>query len=207
VPKKDRVLVALWKSPEKVNSFLLKTWGLPQEPSTRKEVQQDSIRVLDPRSKRLKPVSLDEAGFSATQLTDERQSLHLEASANDGVTLSPPWLTHLEYMGVIAEARYPKDKAAALKQLFLEDARSRCWEQPPELLQPMNASLGTPAEFRERWFCGELEICVRASDRRTHFFEVWRLPPDEPEDLDEAGEPSGHWDGLKWTADPPESAG
>lgn len=33
------------------------------------------------------------------------------------------------------------------------------------------------------------------------------VPTDEPEDLDEAGEPSGHWGGLKWMPDTPEIGG
>lgn len=200
--KKDPILAALGECPEKWNDFLLKTYRFPQDPFTRKEVQQDCIRVLDQKSGRLVPMPLGEAGESTTQ-SDALTSLHQEAGADESVALSPQWLLHLEYMDVIAEELYPKDKDAALKlkQLALADARSRYWEQPPEVFRPMNASLGTPAEFRERWFYGELEIRVCAADRRNHVFEIWRLPPAEPEDLDEAGEPSGHWDGLKWTPD------
>lgn len=29
------------------------------------------------------------------------------------------------------------------------------------------------------------------------------MPPDEAEELDEAGEPDGRWKGLKWSSDPP----
>jgi hypothetical protein len=205
--KKDPILVALGNCPEKWNSFLLKTYGLPQTKSTREEVQQDSIRVFDPQSKRPKPVSLDEAGLSATQLTDQLTSLHIEASANDGVILSPEWLLYVEYMDVIAEALSPKDNGTALKHLALADARSRHWEQPPRVFHPMNASLGTPSEFRQQWIYGELEIRTRAGNRREHLIEIWQLPPLEPEDLDEAGEPSGHWEGLTWVPDPPKISG
>ncbi len=48
--RKDPILIALWKSPEKINEFLLKNYGLPQDPSTRKEIQQDSIRIRDQKS-------------------------------------------------------------------------------------------------------------------------------------------------------------
>src|SRR5208337_3189813 len=102
---------------------------------------------------------------SHTQQTDELQSLHLESGDNAHVKLSPAWLNYLEYMDVIADELSPKDKGAALKQLALVDTRSRYWEPPPEAFQPMNALLGTPAEFRERWFYGELEIRVSASNR------------------------------------------
>jgi hypothetical protein len=105
------------------------------------------------------------------------------------------------YRDVIAEALSPKDNGAALKQLARMDARSRYWELPPDVLRPMNAPVGTPAEFRERWHYGELEITAHARNRREHVFEIWQLPPAEPEDLDKAGEPKGHWNGLRWTAD------
>lgn len=200
--KKDPVLIALGECPEKWDRFLLKTNGYPQDPSTRKEIQQDSIRIWDQKSGRLVPVPLDAAGESATQ-GDALLSLHKESAANEGAPLSPEWLCYLEYMDVIAEALHPKDKGATLKRTALADARSRHWEKPPDVFRPMNASLGTPAKFRERWTYGELEIRARAASRRNLVIEVWRLPPDEPED--EAGEPSGHWNGLTWTSAPNES--
>jgi hypothetical protein len=204
--KRDPILVAAWESPEATNNFLREHYRLPQEPTTRKEVQQDSIRVIDPNTKRPTPVSLDEAGGywgSETQQTDELQSLLLESGENANVKLSPAWLSYLEYMDVIAEALFPEDKGAALKHRAWADARSRYWEQPPNLVQPMNAPLGSAAEFRERWTYGELDIRPRrAVNRRDHVIEVWLLPPDEQEELDEPGEPRGRWDGLKWTPEP-----
>jgi hypothetical protein len=194
--KKDPVLVALGNVPAKWNTFLLKNYGLPQDPSTRKEIQQDSIRVIDSQFKRPKSWSLDKVGGligSATQ-TDNNVSV-TAAAANENTILSPEWLRYLEYMDVIAVALSPRDNGLALKQLALDDARSRHREQPPDVnvFRPMNASLATPAEFRQLWFYGELEIRAYARNRREHVFEIWRLPPDEPdpEDLDEAADPSG----------------
>jgi hypothetical protein len=146
-------------------------------------------------------------GESATQRTDELISLHKEAAVNDGIKLSQEWHLYLEYMDVIAEALSPKDKGTTLKQLALADARSRYWEQPPRVFRPMNAPLGTPAELRQKWLYGELDIRTRAGNRREHIIEIWELPPDEPEDLDGAEGPSGHWDGLTWIPDPPEISG
>ncbi|MGB8581629.1 MAG: hypothetical protein WCD47_12465, partial [Candidatus Sulfotelmatobacter sp.] len=185
------ILVALGTCPEKWGKFLLKNYGLPEVPQPRYEIQSVNGESRDRKS---------------ATLTDELLSLHMEASANDGVALSPAWLLYLEYMDVIAEALSPKESGAALKQCALDDARSRYWEQPPDVFRPMNASLGTPAQFRERWFYGELEIRVRPTlNRRDFTVEVWCLPPDEPENLDDAGEPDGHWDGLKWTPTPTEN--
>lgn len=206
MPKKDPMLVKLGECPEKWNAFLLKTYGFSQDPSTRKEVQQDSIRVIDPVFKRPKPMSLDVVGGligSATQ-TDRMVSVTAEAATN--VKLSPEWLRYLEYMDVIAQALSPKDKGAALKQLALMDARSRCREQPPELSRQLDAAFGTPAEFQQLWNYGELDIRARAGNRREHVIEITRLPPWDPEDdPDEAGDPSGHRDGLKGTPEATES--
>jgi hypothetical protein len=150
-------------------------------------------------------VSLDEISISesVTQRTDELASLQKESAANESVTLSLEWARYLEYMDVIAEALSPADKGAALKKLALMDARSRYWQQPPDIFRPMNAAFGTPAEFRKRSFYGELEISTRAVNRRSHVIEIWRLPPQELEDLDEGEEPVGHWEGLKWFSDAP----
>jgi hypothetical protein len=207
--KKDPVLVALGDVPAKWNTFLLKTYGLPQDPSTRKEIQQDSIRVIDSQFKRPKAWSLDKVGGLIGSATQADNNVSVTAEAAKSVKLSPEWARYLEYMDVIAEALSPKDNGASLKQLALDDARSRHRDQPPgaNVFRPMNASLATPAEFRQLWFYGELEIRAYARNRREHVFEIWQLPPDEPDpaDLDEAGEPSGNCDGLKWTATPPKN--
>ncbi|HLM81153.1 MAG TPA: hypothetical protein VK302_11025 [Terriglobales bacterium] len=197
--KKDPVLVALGESPEAWSVFLWKTYGIAEEPQPRYEIGESSFVCSETgQTVPLSEIAGARGVGSHTQQTDALQSLHLESGANANVKLSPAWLRYLEYMDVIAEAFSPKDKGAALKQLALTDARSRLFrEQPPERFQPMNASLGTPAEFRERWVYGELEIRVRAPNRRDHVFEIWRLPPAEPEDLDEAGEPSGQWCGPR----------
>jgi hypothetical protein len=208
MPKKDPVLVALGESPEAWSAFLWKTYGIAKEPQPRYEDgESEFVSGKTGQTVPLAEIAGKRGVGSHTQQTDELQSLHLESGDNANTELSPAWLRYLEYMDVIAEALFPKDKGAALKQLAWTDARSRYWEQPPELFRPMNASIGTPIQFRERWFYGELEIRVCASDRRNYSFEIWRLPPAEPEDLDEAGEPSGHWDGLKWTPKPTEIGG
>ena len=136
-------------------------------------------------------------GESVTRQTDELASLHLEAAEKEEIVLSREWLHYLEYMDVIAAALSPKDKGAALKNLFLEDARSRYWEQPPEVRVP--ASL-TPAELRRRWLEHEIEIRPLGSSRRNRFIRIvcYPVPPEESEDLDESGEPPGHWEGLKF---------
>lgn len=204
--KKDPILVALGESPEKWDAFFLKQYGFPAVPQPRYEVSESSfVSGETGQTVPLEEIAGSRLAGSHTQRTDELLSLHQEAAVDENTALSAEWVRYLEYMDIIAEALSPNDKGAALKQMALEGARSRYWEQPPDVLSPMNASLGTPAEFRQRWIYGELEIRAHAGNRRHHVIEIWRLPPDEPEELDEAGEPSGHWDGLKWTPTPTES--
>lgn len=188
--KKDPVLIALWKSPEKVDAFLLKTYGVPKEPQSRYEVSETSFTDREtglPQS--LERTAEQMESVSHTQRTDALTSLHLESGENESVKLSPAWLLYLAYWDVVAEALSHKDNGAELKRLTLTDARSRYWEQPPDVLRPMNAALGTPAEFRERWKYRELDIRLRCvANRRTPVIEIWRLTPDEPDDWDEADE-------------------
>jgi hypothetical protein len=193
MPKKDPVLVALFKCPEKLNAYLLRTYGLPQEPSSRNEVQQDCL----PRDERGRRLTLDELGESVTQQTDELTSLHHEAGADESIALSPQWLRYLEYMDVIAAALSPKDRGAELKKLFLADARSRYWEHPPEVRVPESL---TPAELWRKWAEHEIDIRPVGSNRRDQIVEIihYPMPPDEPEDLDPADAPPGHWEGLRW---------
>ena len=136
---------------------------------------------------------------SATQLTDPLLSSYNEAAADESVVLPTTWLRYLKYMSIIAETLSRNDKGAGLRLMFVEDARSRRYEQPPHI----PAELGTPAEFKERVAGHEFEIRKRFS-RREHVLaiRVYSLPPDEDEDLDPADEPAGHWEGLKWLPDP-----
>ncbi len=132
---------------------------------------------------------------SVTQRTNFLASIQLESALDESVGLSDPWLRHLEYMDVVAEALSPKDNGATLKRLFLEDARSRYREIPEDF----PVELGTPKEFRTRWESKDLEIRLEANRRRQLIkIAVIPIPPDEPEDLNEAEEPDGHWEGLRW---------
>ena len=207
--KRDPVLVKLGESPEAWSDFLWKTYGIAEVPQPKYEdCESEFVCGKTGQTVPLAEIAGRRQVGSHTQQTDELLSLHLESGANANVKLSPAWLLHLEYMDVIAEALSPKDRGAALKQMALTDARSRYWDAPPDVVP---ASCGTPAEFRQRWGWGELEIRTRAAKRRECVIEIWQhsIPPDQPEDLDldEAGEPSGHWDGLTWTPGPPEITG
>lgn len=140
------------------------------------------------------------AGGSVTQQTDALNSLLYEAASDENIALPARWLHYMEYMEVVAETLSPEDNGSVFKELFLQDARSRHWEQPPDI----PPALGSPAGFRLACLRNELEIHLE-SNRRTHLIKiaVLPIPPDEPEDLNEAEEPPGHWNGLVWIPDPP----
>lgn len=205
--KKDPVLIDAGECPKKWNK-ILKDTGTPQEKSTRKEVQQDSIRVIDPRSKNPKPMSLDEAGAhwgSATQ--DTNNGIGLPES-----TPPPKWVRSQAFMRAMAwifacKNRLPKQQRDEL----LKDVDDLHSSNPLPEFDP--ACWGrTAVEFLDRWRGHEVDVrFVYSAKHQAPMFELWSesLPPDEPDDWDEddGGAPRGHWDGLKWTADPPESAG
>jgi hypothetical protein len=141
---------------------------------------------------------------SITQPDDLLLSLHEELAENEGTPLKEDWRSYLEYMDVAAEVLSPRDKGATLKKLFLADARSRPWERPPVF--PLE--FGTPAEFRTRCAESHVEYVLRRNRRKqTIRFIFYPLPPYEFEDLDEAGEMAGHWEGLTWIPDTPKKSG
>jgi hypothetical protein len=184
----------------------LRRAGLPKEIHRSKELQQDAIppNERDALGRRIRPTKVVYGESwnhrSVTQKTDPMLSLYEEAAANESTVLSPVWKHYLEYMNVISEARSPKDNGAELKNLFLKDARSRSWEQPPKI----PAELGTPAEFKERLADHEMELRYTVNRRETTIrIRVYQLPPHEDEDLDPSEEPAGHWEALKWIPDPP----
>jgi hypothetical protein len=81
-------------------------------------------------------------------------SLGQELAVDEKTTLPVQWQRYLEYMYIIAELKSPEDQGAALKKLFLEDARSRHWEQPIDF-----SCAGTPAEFRT--LCAQYDVEIQ----------------------------------------------
>jgi hypothetical protein len=186
-PKLPEFVVRLGADQEKWDKWLHSV-GLPREKGSTKELLCETVGERD-----------GDSGF--TQQTDFLLDLHDGAAADESVVLSAPWVRYLEYMSVIAEARSPKDKGAELNEKFMEDARSRNWEQPPTI----PAQLGTPADFKANLDSKNLEIRFEAN-RREHVVRVVILPipPDTEEDLDESEGPKGHWERLTWFPDRPQ---
>jgi len=164
-------------------------------------MQQDAVPAAthDAYGRKVRPtkVAFGESWdhTSITQETDPLLSLHEESAANERLKLSPAWQRYVEFMGIFAES-LPLGRQGAVKRCALLDARSRYWEPAPDV----PAVLGTMAELRARWQRGEIWFRHKYTRRKLAIVveeDPPGMPPDEPEDLDEAGEPSGHWDGLK----------
>lgn len=67
---------------------------------------------------------------------------------------------------------WPEDQGAALKKLTLEDARSRCEEQPIDF-----SCVGTPAEFRAQ--CAQRHVEVQVEFPIINIIG-YPLPSDKP---------------------------
>lgn len=183
-----------------------KTVGCPSELESAAKYRQDEVPASkhDAYGRKIRPTkvvfgeSWDHA--SITQQTDELVSLHKESAANEHITLSPAWQRYVDFICVFADS-LSLDRREKVKCLARLEARSRHWETAPDI----PAVLGTMAELRSRWERGEIWFRLKYTRRDWNIVVEENppgMPPDEPEDLDEAGEPSGHWDGLKWTSTP-----
>ena len=186
-------IVRLGEDPKKWDEWLFKM-GFPKEKGSTKEILEHM----------LPPIGEDGSGNPAYPRIGDRLG-------DRSFTLPSDWFfgpyksdedansrRYLEYMDVVAEHLSPKDKGAELKRLFREDAWSRQFESRAEI----PAGLGTPEDLKRRLAHREVEIRLK-SNRREHVicFVIHPIPPDREEDLDEAGEPEGHWEGLKWFPD------
>lgn len=198
--KRDPILVALGACPKKWSQFLLKNYGLPEEPQSRNVVSEAELFDKD-RSR----ASLDDFAARQIRLGEEPPKGLLKVWAEHSgpeSEASEQWRRSQAFMRVMAWifARENKlgqnERAALLKNI--DDLR------PETSLPVFPEVLGSPDEFFERWKGYEFDVRFSRKSRRTQVFEIrqYRLPPDEPEELDEADEPKGHWEGLKWIPDP-----
>jgi hypothetical protein len=202
MPKKDPVLLALGKCPANWNAYLLKTYGLPQEPQPRDEVSETAFTDREGcRS------PLEDVASRQIKLGEEPPTGLFKVWGDYSGPENEPgeqWKRSQAFMAVMAWI-------FAWKNTLPKQARSELLKQVDDLqpIKPLpvfDKSLGTPEEFLERWRGHELDVRFVYKNRSTQVFEIWyeSLPPDEPEDLDEAGEPDGHWDGLTRTPTPTE---
>ncbi len=199
-PKKDPVLVSLGECPEKWNQFLLKTYGLPQEPQARSVFNETDF--LDGNGRQ---IPLDHLAARQIKLGEEPPKGLLKVRCDySGLENEPTekWKRSQGFMRAMvwiyaSKKKLSKQQRAELLKLVDE-------LHPNEYLTVFDESLGTPEEFLDRWAGHQLDVRFIFKNRSALIFEIWHesIPPDEPEDLDEDGGPSGHWEGLKFIPDP-----
>lgn len=128
---------------------------------------------------------------------------------------SQQWKRSAAFMQVIARIILARRNTSRYQRRNLVELRKEVPDFPPNADLPrFPDELGTPEEFFEQWKGGYLDVTIRFRDRSnqeilfysTGLREFEASAPDEPEDLDEAGEPNGHWEGLKWISDSPKNS-
>lgn len=206
-PKKDPVLVALGDCPEKWSAYLLKTYGIPETPQPRSEVSESAFVGEDGSRTPLEAV----AGRLIRLGEEPPKGLSKVWAEYSGLEHEPTehWKRSQAFMQVMAqiyahECKLSKDKRTEMLKIVEE----LC---PDEPLVEFPEHLGSAQDFFYRWQHHEFDVHFVYENRTTQRLEILEykipLPPDEPEDLDEAGEPTGHWEGLKWISGSPKKGG
>jgi hypothetical protein len=199
--KKDPVLVALGDCPEKWNVFLLKNYGLPNEPQARNLINESEFTNKDGNRIPLESMAGaqirlgEEPPRGLAKVRAEYSGLECEASEE--------WKRSQGFFHVMAqiyahEHKLPKQQREAMLKMVDE-------LRPGELLVTFASDLGSPENFHYRWEHHEFDVAFESNCRALQRFVITRyVTPaglDEPEDLDPAGEPKGHWEGLKFVPD------
>ena len=189
--KRDPILVALGNRQELWDAFLLNNYGLPQEPQPRYEVSESAFVDEDGSRSTLEGLAGrqirlgEEPPKGLFKVRAEYSGPENEASAQ--------WKRSQAFVRIVAwiytcEKRLPKLKRDEFLK-YVDDLK------PTSPLPVFEESLGTPEEFLGRWRCYELDVRFVRKSRADQIIEIRfrTLPPDVPEDLPEADEPSGHW--------------
>jgi hypothetical protein len=127
---------------------------------------------------------------------------------------SQEWKRSAAFMQIIARILLARRNKSRRQRHNLVELRKEVPGFPPSADLPrFPDQLGTPEEFFAQWKGGYVDVTIRFRDRSnqeilfysTGLREYEESAPEEAEDLDEAGEPEGYWDGLKWIPQPRKS--
>ena len=215
-PPKDPVLIRLQISGE--YEQYLKDLGMPSELPASGDLNEADLPINPETSKRM---DLETFGASLAFGSVKVRGVHRqrEAGAVAGfrdceAEPSQEWKRSAAFMQVIARILLARRNKSRRQRRNLAELRKEVQDFPPNADLPrFPDELGTAEEFFEQWREGYLDVTIRFRDRSnqeilfysTGLREFEKNAPDEPEDLDEAGEPKGHWEGLKFIPDPTES--
>ena len=191
---KDLVILALGDCPENWDGYLLRTYGLPQEPQSRSEISESAF--VDENGSR---TPLEDVAGHQIRIGEEPPSGLLKVWAeHSGLENEPSedWKRSQAFLRVFTliyacQMKLPKnERLEMLKKVDELRPNVSPGEFPKEL--------GTPEELYRRWRGWEIDVKFVHKNRSNQIIEItqYPMPPDEDEDLDESGEPRGHWDGL-----------
>jgi hypothetical protein len=216
-PPKDPVLMRLQMSGE--YEQYLKKVGMPSELPPAGDLNQADLPMNPETGKRM-----DLEAFSGSLafglLKVEGVHRQTEGGAVAGFSYfeekpSQEWQRSAAFMQIIARILLASRNKSRRQRHNLVELRREVADFPPNADLPrFPDELGTPEEFFKEWRGGYLDVTIRYRDRSnqeilfysTGLREWERSAPDEPEDLNEAGEPAGHWEGLRWISDPPKKS-
>ena len=182
--KKDPVLVTLGDCPKKWNEFLLKNYGLPQEPQPRDEVSESAF--LDENGHRM---ALEAVAGTQIRLGEEPPTgLSKVRGDYSGLEHKPTeqWKRSQAFMQVIAQIYAHEHKFSVKERVALVKMVEEL--RPDELLVNFPERLGTPEEFFYRWQHHEFDVLFEYKNRAWQHLRIIEyeipLPPEEAEDLD-----------------------
>jgi hypothetical protein len=212
-PPKDPVLMRLQISGE--YEQYLKDLGMPSELSPSGDMNETDLPANPETGKQM---DLEAFAGSLSFGSMKVRGVHrqTEGGALAGFSCfeaepTPEWRRSAAFMQVIARILLATRNKSRRQRRHLVELREEVPDFPPNADLPrFPDQLGTAEEFFEQWKEGYLDVTIRFRDRSdqeilfysTGLRESEESDPGELEDLDEAGEPKGHWEGLKFIADP-----
>jgi hypothetical protein len=211
-PPKDPVLMRLQISGE--YEQYLKELGMPPELPPAGDLNQADLPV-DPKTG--ERMDLETFGASLSFGSVKVRGVHRQTEGDAVASFSyfeaepsQEWKRSAAFMQVIARILLARRNKSRKQRRNLVELRREVPDFPPNADLPrFPDELGTAEYFFEQWKEGYLDVTIRLRDRSKQeisFYSTGLRESEESDpgeqDLDEAGEPKGHWEGLKFISDP-----
>jgi len=203
-PELRRICVECGDCPDAWNKKLLEFSIRPEPPERRDDISETTFRYPSGDQIALE----DTAGWQWKRGTEQPRGLAKVAGEWSGLESAPTarWKRSQEFTGIMTWIFAIKNRRSKRERdELMKTVGDFVPNEPLPLFDP--ALWGSPEEFFERWKGHLVDVRFTYTNRRLQRFELWAesFPPydeDDLEDLGDAGEPDGHWDGLTWTPTP-----
>ena len=211
-PPKDPVLMRLQMSRE--YEQYLKKLGMPSELPPAGDLNEADLPINPETGKRM---DLEAFSGSLTFGLVKVRGVHRQTKGGAVADFSyleaepsQEWKRSAAFLQIIARVLLARRNTSRRQRRDLVELREELPNFPPTAdLARFPDALGAPEEFFEQWKEGYLDVTVRFRDRShrevlfysTGLREYEKSAREEPEGLDEAGEPKGHWEGPKFVFD------